>query len=136
MMKPLNFVALAASSLFAISCLSAAAQSTIPVKITAESQSTARKIYGRDCSICHNDNGDGKTDIAKGMGLTLPDYSDPKVLANVSDQELFSAIRSGKGDKMPPEDAGRANDAEVWNLVVYVRKLGVGAATAAAAPAK
>ncbi len=108
-----------------------AAYAQSPVKPTAESQAKAKKMYGFDCALCHGDNGNGKTDLAKDMQLTLLDLTDPKTLAGMSDQEIFDLIRKGK-DKMPPEDAARAKDGDVWNLVVYVRSLskGNGAATA------
>ena len=35
-----------------------------------------------DCALCHGDNGDGKTDVAKDMGLTLVDWTDPKTLSD------------------------------------------------------
>jgi hypothetical protein len=55
----------------------------------------------------------------------------------MSDQQLFDAIRKGKGDKMPPEDPGRAKDVDVWNLIIYIRAFSKGqpAAPAPAAPA-
>jgi hypothetical protein len=77
------------------------------------------------------------------MNLVLLDYTDPKSLSGKSDQELFDAIRKGMGDKMPPEDAARAKDAEIRGLVAYVRGLSKGgpgtqtaAAPAAAPPGK
>ena len=94
-----------------------------PVKPTAESQAKAKKIYGYDCALCHGDNGNGKTDLAKDMQLTLTDWTDPKTLEGKSDGELFDIIKNGKG-KMPAEDASRAKPDEIWNLVIYVRKLG------------
>jgi mono/diheme cytochrome c family protein len=96
-----------------------------PVKPTAASQERAKKIYAIDCAMCHGDNGNGKTDLASSMQLTLLDYTDPKTLAGKSDQELFDVIRNGK-DKMPPEDPGRAKDDEIWNLVIYIRGLSKG----------
>jgi hypothetical protein len=39
----------------------------------------------------------------------------------MSDQALIDVIRKGKG-KMPPEDAARANNDEVKNLVLIIRK--------------
>jgi cytochrome c5 len=92
------------------------------VKVTAASQDKAKKLYAVDCTICHGETGDGKTDLAKDMQLNLADWTDPQTLAGKSDQELFNIIRKGK-DKMPPEDASRAKDDEVWNLVVYLRSL-------------
>jgi mono/diheme cytochrome c family protein len=132
MLKPLLFVS--AVVLFAITASStpgptpqestpaAASGQKNPVKPTAQSQARAKEIYGQDCAICHGDNGDGKTDLAKGMGVTLGDWTDAKTLAGKSDGELFSLIRNGK-DKMPAEAEGRAKDHELWNLVHYIRGL-------------
>ncbi|MGA3265065.1 MAG: cytochrome c [Terracidiphilus sp.] len=106
---------------------------TNPVKPTAASQERAKSLYARDCALCHGDNGNGKTDLAKDMELTLPDWTDPKALAGVPDQALFSAIRMGK-DKMPPEDESRAKDDEVWNLILYIRGLSKGQPAAADKP--
>jgi cytochrome c len=110
--------------------------STNPVKPTAASQEKAKKLYAMDCAMCHGDNGNGKTDQATSMTLTLLDWTDPKSLAGISDQQLFDAIRKGKGDKMPPEDPGRAKDDDVWNLIIYIRNFSKGqpGAPAPAAP--
>jgi cytochrome c5 len=103
----------------------APAQSAAPsgknpvVKPTAESQAKAKMLYGRDCALCHGATGNGKND----MGFTMDDWTNPNTLAGKLDSDLFASIRSGKGDKMPPEDVGRANDTEVWNLIVYIRTL-------------
>lgn len=75
--------------------------------------------------MCHGDNGNGKTDLASSMDLTLDDWTDPKSLAGKPDGQLFTTIRNGK-DKMPPEDPARAKDDEVWNLVVYIRSFSKG----------
>ena len=91
-----------------------------PVKPTAASQAKAKNIYQIDCAVCHGDNGNGKTDLATSMNLTLTDWTDPKSLADKPDGDLFKVIREGKG-QMPPEDTGRAKDEDVWNLVIYIR---------------
>jgi hypothetical protein len=63
----------------------------------------------------------------------------------MSDQQIFDIIRKGKGDKMPAEDASRAKNDEVWNLIIYIRSFSknqpsapapapAGAAPAASAP--
>ena len=90
-----------------------------------------------DCAICHGETGDGKTNLATDMQLTLKDWSDPKSLAAMSDADLFKVIRAGN-DKMPPEPDGRAKDDEVKSLVIYIRNMGKQqpAAAPAAAPAE
>ena len=103
-----------------------------PVKPTAESQARAKKQYGYDCLLCHGDKGDGKTDLAKDMGLTMSDLSNPATLASQSDQQLYELILKGKG-KMPGEE-GRAKTDELWNLVIYVRSLSKPQAGDAAKP--
>lgn len=92
-----------------------------------------KEIYKIDCALCHGEKGDGKTDLAQGMGLTLADFSDPKTLDGKTDDELFNVIRKGK-DKMPGEEANRAKDAEVHGLIVYLRSLSKGQPVPAAAP--
>ncbi|HEY1895463.1 MAG TPA: hypothetical protein VGG62_04285, partial [Terracidiphilus sp.] len=57
------------------------------------SMARAKEIYGFDCALCHNANGDGKTDLAKDMQLTLSDFTDPKTLTGKSDDQLFDLIR-------------------------------------------
>jgi mono/diheme cytochrome c family protein len=124
-----------ALAISATSALAAAPAPQIPVKPTAASQAHTKKLYSQDCALCHGDSGNGKSDLADSMKLTLADWTDPKSLAALSDQETFDVIRKGKGDKMPPEEASRAKDDDIWNLVIYIRSFSKGhPAAAAAAP--
>lgn len=132
MLKPMLFVSVVA--LFGISVLftpgsisqdttaAPAAGQKNPVKPTEKSQARAKEMYTFDCAACHGDYGNGKTDLAKDLELSLDDWSNPATLANKQDQDLFNVIRNGKG-KMPAEAEGRARDEEVWNLIIYIRGL-------------
>ncbi len=111
----------------------AAAATKNPAKVTPQSQEKAKKLYAIDCALCHGETGDGKTDVAKSMDLSLPDWTDPKSVAGKSDKDLFDVIRKGK-DKMPAEGDGRAPNDEVWNLIVYIRSMSKGQPAAAPAP--
>ncbi len=140
MLKP--FLLLSAAVLFAIAPIptptlapGGSPQDNSPIKTTAAAREKAKKLYGVDCAMCHGDNGNGKTDMAKDMTLTLADWTDPKSLATVPDKQLFDAIRKGKGEKMPPEDESRAKDEEVWALVAYIRGFSKGQTSPAPAPA-
>lgn len=93
-----------------------------PVKPTADSQAKAKGLYAIDCAMCHGDNGNGQTDLAKSMSLDIVDFTNASNMAAKTDGDLFDIIRNGKG-KMPPEAAGRANDTMVWNLIIYIRKM-------------
>lgn len=93
-----------------------------PVKPTPQVLAKAKALFDMDCAICHGQNGNGQSEAAKSMGLTLDNWTDPKTLADKPDGLLFDTIRMGK-DKMPPEAKGRANDTAVWGLILYIRSL-------------
>ncbi len=88
--------------------------------VSAAAAAKGKEIYARDCAMCHGDNGNGQSDLAKDMQLTLKDWTDPKSLGDMSDQQLFDLIRKGK-DKMPPEDPPRAKDEEIRSIILYIR---------------
>jgi mono/diheme cytochrome c family protein len=135
MLKPFLLVSTVALVVLAPLGSSAQAGSKAASKAATAETDRAKKIYAMDCALCHGDTGDGKTDLAKDMQLTLSDWTDPKSLADKKDQDLFKIIRNGK-DKMPPEDPGRAKDDEVQALVNYIRTFAKNAPAApAAAPA-
>jgi mono/diheme cytochrome c family protein len=101
---------------------SAAPSDSKSAKLSDKAQTRAKELYGQECALCHGDSGNGKTDLATAMKLTLDDWTDPKALAGKNDQELFGIIRNGKG-QMSAEPVGRAKDEEVKNLIVYIRSL-------------
>jgi mono/diheme cytochrome c family protein len=92
-----------------------------PVKQTPETGAKAKKVYGYECEMCHGATGDGKTDLATSMKMTLTDLSDPKTLADKSDAQLFDLIKNGKGQMTG--EAGRMKPEDMWSLVTYIRGL-------------
>src|SRR5205823_1882544 len=107
-----------------------------PSKAANASAARAKEIYNFDCAICHGPNGNGKTDLAKDMQLTMTDFTDPKTFEGKTDDQLFDLIRKGK-DKMPAEDAARAKNDEIKAIVQYIRTFSKDqpAASPASAPA-
>ncbi len=113
------------------------AQTDAKAQPDAKSKADAKvkQIYTIDCAMCHGANGDGNTDVAKDMHLTLANWTDPKALADKTDEQLLAMIRKGN-DKMPPEDKSRATDDEVKGLLTYIKGFSRGqTAVPAAAPA-
>lgn len=108
-------------------------QGTPAKKMSAEMTAKAKRVYNLDCALCHGATGDGKTDLSKDMSLTMSDWSDPKSLSGQTDQQLYDIIRKGKG-KMPPEDAGRAKDDEIRDVVRYIRTFAKEGTAAPATP--
>lgn len=98
-----------------------AAKRENPVKASEESLTRGKKQYGYDCVMCHGKNGDGKGDVAADMKLSMHDETNPALLKDRTDGELFYIIQKGK-DQMPPEGA-RVKDETIWDMVNYVRSL-------------
>lgn len=96
-----------------------AAREPNPVKSTPESIAQGKKIYSYDCAQCHGSTGDGKTDVAK--ELKIPDLTDPALLKDRTDGELFYIVKNGHGDM--PLEGDRAKSERLWDLVNYVRSL-------------
>ena len=92
-----------------------------PVKPTEASLAEAKKLYGYQCAMCHNENGDGKSELAESMKLSLKDYTSPDALKDFSDGALFYLLDKGRG-KMPAQE-GRMSAHQMWNLVNYIRSL-------------
>jgi mono/diheme cytochrome c family protein len=128
MLKPLLFVS--ALVLLGISSSSNAGplpqEKTQPVvsgtQLSDKVLAHTKELYGQECALCHGATGNGKSDVATAAKMALDDWTDPKSLAGKSDTELFNLIRSGKG-QMPAEPAGRAKDAEVRDMILYIRSL-------------
>jgi mono/diheme cytochrome c family protein len=81
-------------------------------------QDDAAALYKSKCQVCHG--ADGKGDTPMGTKLGTKDFHSPEV-AKMSDQELFDAIKKGKG-KMPAYE-GKLTDDQIKSLVKYVRSL-------------
>lgn len=105
-----------------------------PVKPTDESLARGKKQYGYDCVMCHGKEGEGKGDVAVDMKLRMHDETDPALLKDRTDGELFYIIKKGK-DQMPPE-GDRVKDETVWDMVNYVRSFAKQAGSAAEKPAE
>ena len=92
-----------------------------PVKPTEASIADGKKLFGYQCAMCHGDKGDGKTELAESMKLTMKDYTDPAALKDFTDGALGYILEKGKG-KMPGQE-GRMRAEQKWNLVNYIRSL-------------
>jgi cytochrome c6 len=84
----------------------------------------AKENWEKNCQKCHG--ADGKGETTMGKKLKVRDYSDAKVQDSMKDEEMFKTIKEGKkdGDKtLMKSFAETVSDAEIKDLVAYVRKL-------------
>ena len=98
-----------------------AAKEPNPVKPTPESLARAKKWWNLDCAMCHGKDGTGKGEVAADMKLKIVDFTDPSILKERTDGEIFYIIKNGH-EAMPAE-GDRLKAEEAWDLVNYVRSL-------------
>jgi mono/diheme cytochrome c family protein len=81
------------------------------------------RIFQRTCSGCHGSDGRG----VMRLGLSKPprDLTDPAFHAQVTDEQLRSVIRTGKGQM--PAFGGLMGDADLADVIVFIRTLPPGA---------
>jgi mono/diheme cytochrome c family protein len=78
-----------------------------------------RDLFRQKCELCHAYDGSGKTDIGSGA------YPRPPALRvaapTMPDGEIFYHIKNGIRNTAMP--AWRLPDAQIWQLVAYIREL-------------
>lgn len=93
-----------------------------PVAKTQESIAAGKKVYQRMCARCHGPNGKGDGGGAGGGGIPS-DLTDEVWDHGSTDGEMFTTIHDGTSIDM--EDyAERIADADIWNIVNYLRSIG------------
>jgi len=102
--------------LFAIRIVVLAAM--VAFEVTASHAQDAAALYKGKCQVCHGADGTGDTTMGKKLGAR--DFHSPDV-AKMTDAELFDITKKGKA-KMPPYD-GKLTDAQIKDLVKYIRTL-------------
>ena len=91
-----------------------------PVAASPESISAGKRSYTRLCGRCHGP--EGKGDGTAATGAQPPDLTDAAWDYGGTDGEIFGVIHDGTSADMDSY-AARISDAEIWNVVNYLRTL-------------
>ena len=81
----------------------------------------AAATYKAKCAMCHGADGKGETPVGKKMGVH--DFASPEV-QKTTDAELITVTTKGK-NKMPAYEK-KLSDAEIKDLITYIRQLAKG----------
>jgi cbb3-type cytochrome c oxidase subunit III len=95
-----------------------------PVASNAASIAAGKAAFQKNCRFCHGAEAKGNGPMAP-EGTHPSDLTDDKWDRGSSDGEIFVVIRDGIGpDFNMPGFKTRLSDAEIWNVVSYVKGLG------------
>ncbi len=87
----------------------------------------AKAGWDKSCAKCHGKEGKGDTKVGK--KLKISDYSTAEWQGKVKDDELFKAIKEGKGEKdeegefAMPAFATKMTDDQIKAQVAFIRTL-------------
>ncbi len=87
-----------------------------------------KAIFQANCATCHGAGGKGKPEFK------TPDFTDPKVQASFTDDQIVSTIKNGKKGTAMPSWSGKLTDQEISAVASYVRSLGSPAQSQLRAP--
>jgi mono/diheme cytochrome c family protein len=104
-----------------------------PLTSSESNLNAARQIYADECAKCHGDRGKGDGPEARSHYPLPADLSDPKLLAGVTDGEIFYQISEGR--RPMPSFRGRLTEDQRWQLVSLVRSFSQQPARSGNAPA-
>jgi mono/diheme cytochrome c family protein len=85
-------------------------------------------IFKRNCAMCHGPDGKGIASIKP------PNFTDPKVQASLTDQQMLEIITNGKKGTMMPAWSGKLSQEDIQAVQGYVRSLGSATSSQVAAP--
>jgi mono/diheme cytochrome c family protein len=91
-----------------------------PVAYSKKSIDRGRGIFMQNCTSCHGENGKAEGSlIADATDLTTPSL----YKSGTTEGEIFHSIRDGAGDQMPAFKSQLGGEADIWNLVNFIRSL-------------
>jgi cytochrome c oxidase cbb3-type subunit 3 len=109
-------------SVTALAAQATSAMPRNPIPVSAESVSTGKALYVRNCAPCHGSSGEG------GPGNDLipaaPDLTDAMWDHGSTDGEIFTNIKIGIApdfNMTPFKD--RLKDDDIWHVVNYLRSI-------------
>src|ERR1700722_835501 len=75
----------------------------------------AAALFQQNCAVCHGPSGKGVASVH------TPDFTNPSFARSLSDRDITTVIRNGKGGGRMPAWSGKLTDAQIDSLSSYVR---------------
>lgn len=101
--------------------LIAASAFCLNINLFGDDSDPVKANWDRHCAKCHAEDGSGATKI--GEKLEIKDYTDPAVMAEFSDEDLFNMTKDGVDGTKMKGYGKKLSDEEIHALVAYMRAM-------------
>jgi cytochrome c oxidase cbb3-type subunit 3 len=91
-----------------------------PIAYSPASVARGKSHFLQNCQSCHDEDGRARS-AAVALAADLTDPARWKF--GTADAQVFSTIKNGAGDNMPPF-GGDLKDDQIWDIVNFIRSIG------------
>lgn len=102
----------------------------MPIAALAADVNEGARIAAAKCAACHGATGAGDGVMLATLGVPVPPvpWTDKSKMAKFTDQQLTDVINNGgaalKASPLMPAFKGQLSDAQIADMVAYIRSLG------------
>lgn len=100
---------------------SAAANASSPLPTPADQLASGRELYKQNCAICHKEDGTGGKMTIEGKTIEPDDLTSEKI-KKFSDEKITGYIVNGVEDEGMPAFKDKLTEAQIREIVDYVRQ--------------
>lgn len=90
-----------------------------PIEVNDASLTAGKKIYADMCQSCHGEKGDGEGEDAMMYDVKPADFTDAKMMKEMTDGELFWKISEGRKPMLSFRK--KLTEEQRWQVVNYIR---------------
>ena len=109
-------------------------QKTNPLKPTIDNIDAGKRIWTRECAVCHGDAAHGEGIYREGIEPVPPNFDDTATYDSYTDADYFWRISEGVPWTAMPTWKLVYNETERWQLVTYIKTMFTQTATAPPQP--
>ncbi len=96
-------------------------QPTATTAVMDDELASARIIYSEICTNCHKENGTGGVSDIDGKKIKAPNFTSDRMKKD-PDSDFIETIENGAKEDGMPAYKGKLTDAEIKDLVKYIRR--------------
>lgn len=96
--------------------------SNMTILTTASAATSSAEIYAKTCSVCHGEQGDGKSHAMAGLNPPPKDFTTPGLKSRLSRDTMVHTVSNGKVGTAMSGYSSQLSQKQIAELVDYIRQ--------------